>query len=485
MSDDNDKKAASGAPVTDPDEGPGKGKAFFDRAKAVGTTGNYDYAIDMYIEGLKREPFNIAEHDALRKIALERKMKGGKPAGGLLGPKLPFKGKTPKEIFLNNEFLVAKDPGNPSFLLIMVRNALAMQLKELVLWSGTVLMQANKLSKTPKKDLFIELANIYEQIKEYSKASEALQGAVKLDPTNMDLIGRAKDLSAQETLAKGKYESGESFKGSIKDQEMTKQLLQEENLSRSTEYRTKALESARIEYEKDPTELQVITKYAKALEQMEDEDHENQAMALLKQAYEKTQIYRLKAFIGDIRMRQYKRTLRMLREAVKADPKDTTSIAQFKQTNKERLAYELAEYLERAEHMPTDLLVKYELGVRQWESGHFDEAIVAFQEAQQNPKHRVDALHFLGRSFLTQGMRHEAVETLRKSIDEYELAPTGDKKSKELHYWYARALEDDLQTPQAIEVYSKIIRWDIGYLDARKRLNELREKLGGEKPQSA
>ena len=70
-------------------EGPGKGKAFFDRAKAVAATGNYDYAIDMYIEGLNREPFNVEEHKQLRDTALRRKVSGGKAAGGLLGPKLP------------------------------------------------------------------------------------------------------------------------------------------------------------------------------------------------------------------------------------------------------------------------------------------------------------------------------------------------------------------------------------------------------------
>jgi len=111
---------------------------------------------------------------------------------------------------------------------------------------------------------------------------------------------------------------------------------------------------------------------------------------------------------------------------------------------------------------------------------------VAFQEAQNNPKHRVDALHFLGRSFLIQGMKPEAVDTLKRSIDEYDLASTGDKKSKELHYWYARALQANGQTKEAVDIYSKIIRWDIGFLDARKRMDELRKELegGGESPPS-
>ena len=50
-------------------EGPGKGQAYFTRAHTVADTGNYDYAIDMFIQGLLREPTNMAEHAALRDIA--------------------------------------------------------------------------------------------------------------------------------------------------------------------------------------------------------------------------------------------------------------------------------------------------------------------------------------------------------------------------------------------------------------------------------
>ena len=36
-----------------------KARVFFDQGKKVADTGNYEYAIDMYLEGLKRDPENI------------------------------------------------------------------------------------------------------------------------------------------------------------------------------------------------------------------------------------------------------------------------------------------------------------------------------------------------------------------------------------------------------------------------------------------
>jgi tetratricopeptide (TPR) repeat protein len=128
------------------------------------------------------------------------------------------------------------------------------------------------------------------------------------------------------------------------------------------------------------------------------------------------------------------------------------------------------------------MAIKYEYGTRLWEAHRFEEAVVALQEAQQNPKHRVDALHLLGRSFLQLGMAPEAVDTLKKSIDEYELAPTGDRKSKELHYWYARALEQNKQARDATVIYSKVVQWEMSFYDAKKRLNELRGALDGGNP---
>jgi tetratricopeptide (TPR) repeat protein len=476
-----DKKGGTvaGAVVADPNEGPGKGKAFFDRGKSVANTGNYDYAIDMYIEGLNREPFNAAEHEALFRVGFERKLKGGKPAGGLLGPKLPYKGKSPKEALLNHQFLLAKNPSDISAMLAIVRNAAILEYKDVVMWSGNLLLQANKTSKSPKKDIFLEVSNIFKNMGEFEKASEAIRYALELDSNNQELIAQAKDLAAQETLKKGNYEKGEGFQKSIKNIEETRNLLQEENLAKSEEFRLKTLAAAEEEYKKNPKELQVISKYYKALVNMEDEQHENQAIEVLKQAYADTRVYRLKAAIGDIRMNQYARNLRLLRDAVKADPKDEESLRHFQELNRERLNFEIGEWKERAEHMPTDLAVKYQLGLRYWLAKQYDDAIVALQEAQQNPKHRVDALHYLGRAFLIQGMRPEAVETLKRAIEEYDLASTGDPKSKEIHYWCARALEENGNTAEAIDMYSKIIRWDIGYLDARKRLNDLRAKSEG------
>ena len=455
-------------------EGPGKGKAFFDRAKTVAATGNYDYAIDMYIEGLNREPFNLDEHKALRDVGFRRKVSGGKAPGGLLKPKLPYKGKTAKESMLNAAWMVAKDVGNIPMMQQYLRNAVAGEYRDVALWIGPILREANRTNKSPKFEIYMEMVETYKKMEEYKLALEAIQAAILMKPNDMNLAAEAQAIAALEVLQKGKYDKGGDFKDSIKDKDSTKKLAEEENLNRSEEYRTKAVAQAKEDYEKNPTEVQVITKYAKALRDMDDEAHEAVAMDLLQKSFEETKVYRFKAAIGDIRMKQFRRKIEVLREKIKANPDDKAPVHELELLRKERLAYELKEFEERTEHMPTDMGIRFEYGLRLYETARYDDAIVALQQAQNNPKARVDALHLLGRSFMAQKMIPEAVDTLKKSLDEYDLAPSGDKKSKEIHYWYARALEENKNIAEAVDIYSKIIRWEIGYRDARARLNALR-----------
>ena len=101
------------ANATNPHEGPGKGRAFFDRAKTVAATGNYDYAIECFVSGLAAWPDTVDEgHGPLRLVSMQRKQAGGKKAGMMETVKFPATGKDAVKAMLNAERLLSKDPGN-------------------------------------------------------------------------------------------------------------------------------------------------------------------------------------------------------------------------------------------------------------------------------------------------------------------------------------------------------------------------------------
>src|ERR1700676_3106626 len=95
-----------------------RAKVFFDRGKTVAGTGNYEYAIEMYIQGLAVDPENVEAHQVLREISLKRKASGGKDMGMFDKMKLP-KSKDEKQAMLNAEKLLAYSPGDTDRMLAL------------------------------------------------------------------------------------------------------------------------------------------------------------------------------------------------------------------------------------------------------------------------------------------------------------------------------------------------------------------------------
>ena len=461
--------ASSGTPSI---EGPGKGKPFFDRAKTVADSGNFDYAIDMYIEGLNREPTNIPEHEALRRVAMERKVRGGKAAGGFFGVKTPRKGKTPKDLMLNAEWLLAKDVSNIQHMLAFLRAARDGGYADVIRWFGPILRTANK--SKPKKEIAIGLKDMYRSIQDFTAAMDCLQDAIDMDPDDLDLLQEYKDLGAEATMKRGNFGAADTFKESLNDSEKTKDLLQEDALAKTREFRLKQVEQARLEYEAAPLDHRTIAKYSTALRGMEEESFEALATEVLTKAFAQTKTYQYKKSIDEIKMRQFNRALAPLKERVRFAPDDAAAKDRLRAHQLEQLQFELVALHDWSEHYPTDMGITYQYGLRLYLAKRYDDAIQTFQRAQTNPKHRVEALYYLGLSFDQQKMLPESAETLQRAVSEYELAESGTEVSKRLYYALARVYEQINRKTEAMNIYSKITQWDINYRDARQRLAALR-----------
>jgi hypothetical protein len=102
-----------------------KAKAFFDKAAKVAQTNNFDYAIDMYLQGLRYAPDALKEgHLPLCELALHRQGKGGKKPTMMEKVKR-MRGKTPLEQMLNAEYLFVRDPEHVPYAEAMLKAAVA------------------------------------------------------------------------------------------------------------------------------------------------------------------------------------------------------------------------------------------------------------------------------------------------------------------------------------------------------------------------
>jgi hypothetical protein len=96
---------------------------YFQRAAAIAAEGHLDYAIDLYLDGLRDDPGNIEAHQALRQVALLRKSRGGGDLSTIKKMKLRQPGANPVEDLINTEKLLAYDPGNRDWIAAAIRHA--------------------------------------------------------------------------------------------------------------------------------------------------------------------------------------------------------------------------------------------------------------------------------------------------------------------------------------------------------------------------
>jgi len=467
-----------------PARDPRKARPWFERAKTVADTRNYDYAIQCYIQGLAHSPDSINEHEALREVALKRKVAGGKPAGWK--NKSPVRGKSHVEKMLEAEYNFSMDPTAAGEALKVMEHAVAitkedddLDLTEVAFWIGDLVLEANRTSKKPSKQTYLKTRDLFVAIEAYDKAVEACAAAVQMDSENANLIRELRDLQAEATIHQSKLGEGGDFRESIKDADKQKALAQEDAIAATGDALDEQIARLRKEYEDAPEDTTRLGKLVRALLQKEDKQHEDEAIKLLENAWETTGQYRYKMQIGDIRMKQFNRALREIRKKVEADPSNQQAREQMRRAALAQVKFELKEYQERVKNYPTDMGLRFQLGRRHLSMRNYDDAIAAFQEAQSDPKHRGAALRYLGEAFAAKGWFDEAIDTFRRGIDTHERSD--DKLALELRYDLMNALDQKARKEDAMEIAreaseiaSEIAQRDINFKDIRKRIDSLR-----------
>lgn len=126
----------------DDDRDRNRAKVFFARARSVADAGNFEYAIEMFIQGLKIDPENIPAHQELREISLKRKASGGRDMGMMDRMKLPKVGGD-IQTMLNAEKLLAYDPADNLRLLALLTTAKAAGMTRTAAWIWTILNRAS------------------------------------------------------------------------------------------------------------------------------------------------------------------------------------------------------------------------------------------------------------------------------------------------------------------------------------------------------
>ena len=445
----------------------GKGKAFFDRAVQVAETGNWDFAIEMYVEGLKREPGNIPQgHHPLREVALKRKALGGKNPG-MRDKAKSRPGKDLTENLAKGAYLLAKEPGSLTYMDLCVKCAQKLELPEVIRYYADRMFEHQKQDKTkPDRRVLELLINLFAQLEEYRRARQVCELALRAAPDDPKLNDWMHEMSAKEAIQKGKYEQDDrKFTDNIKDAAKQHDLLQKDSMTQRRDYLEQQVKKTRHEYEANPTVQGKIHALVDALLKFETTEAEAEAIAVLERAFKDTRAYQHKLRIGDVRIRQMSREYSRLKDA--GDTAGATEQAH------RQLDFEIAEFVERVENYPTDLTMRYELGRRYLIGGRFDEAIPLLQEAQRDARRHVSALNYLGQAFVGRNMLPEACDTYQRALR----AELTEDAVKKIRYNLGDVLERIGDFEKAQEEFSLVAQIDYNYKDVRTRLDRIRAEI--------
>jgi hypothetical protein len=120
-----------------------KADAFFERARIIAHTENFEYAIEVYIAGLGIAPDSLNVIRELRDVGLVRKARGGKDMGMFDRMKLP-RANDCKQKLLNGLNLMAYNPGDVTRLITVARASSECGYKDVAEWAANLIEAANR-----------------------------------------------------------------------------------------------------------------------------------------------------------------------------------------------------------------------------------------------------------------------------------------------------------------------------------------------------
>lgn len=461
-------------------------RKLFAHAKKAEDTRNYDYAIELYVQGLAHWPDAIDEGlKKLRVVATARRMQGGKAASFLAKRKYPTNGKD-AAVNLNNALhLFGLDPSDLSFMEQLLDLAVKARCDHVGQWICPILTEslsrAKKLSSNHYQticDRMIEMGRLAREFGNDDGAMEIFRANVSAaqvwrrhHPDSSEAHRAESSASGELTIVKGRFDSGSSFTGSLEDGDKQRDIHDSQKSVTTVDRHQQLIDVARRDWEQNPTIANKLLKLVELLTRTNDDAREKEAVKLLEDEFAASGTYVYRARADDLRVRKLRRERDDIARELTKHPNDEELKDQLAAQEKKLIEVELRVYRERLLHYPTDLKLKFELAIRLFRLGQYDEAIPLLQQSRSDGRVRTHSRLFLGRCFFQKHFYDQAVDVLRQGIEE---SPSRtDKVFLDLNYWLARGLESSNAPDDARKAYGEIIQIDYNYRDARQRLERL------------
>lgn len=441
-----------------------KGKSAFDRK-------NFDYAIAIFNEVLKKEPGFYDCREALRASQFAKCGGGGGFFKKMLsqGTSQPLLAKGQVELMKNAasamataESVLNSDPNSTAAHKLLADAAMQMELPKTAILSLEIAVKNAPKDEEIKKDL----ARAYSAAGQGSKAEDIFAELMRLHPNDLKLVQELKDISAQKTLTEGGYEALSSGTGSyrdiLKDKDQAVQMEQESRQVKSEDVATRMLREYESRLELEPKNLKLLRNIAEIYDQQKDYDKALESYQRIIDQEGNTDAS-LQKVIAETKIKRWNYAIEQIDAQAPGGPE------KIKEIEAERNAFLMAETQARAERYPNDLIIRFELGKLYFQAGKIGEAIKEFQKAQNNPSKRLASLSYLGQCFAARGMNDLAATSLQTALKE---KPVMDEEKKEMIYALGVILDKMGKKEESMNQFKEIYAVDAGYKDVSDRVEK-------------
>ena len=446
-------------------------RAIFQKGNDALLRENYDYAVDLLTQVMEREPAFYEGRKALRAAQAKKAGGGGgffkKAWSSASSSPLVAKGqialrRNPVEALAIGEQILNSDPNSSGGHRLIAEAAVALDMPRTAVMSLDMLFRNSPKDKT----IAIQYANMLAEIGEARRAEKILMDLQNAMPSDPELNQALKDLSARKTLSEGGYDALADGKGSYRDilrNEKEAVSLEQANRSQKTEDQGKNLIAeyeARLKTE--PNNVRLMRNIAELYTEKKQYDLALQFYEKIKASDAGAADASIDAAIALTKTRRFENQIEKLDATA---PDYTDKVAQI---NAEKQAFRIAECQKRVEKFPTDLAIRYEMGVLYFEAGKIGEAIQEFQKSKTNPNKKLASMNYLAQCFAKRKMYDLAAKTFQEAIKE---KPVFDEEKKDLIYNLGTVLEAMEKKDEAIEQFKLIYEVDSAYRDVAARVD--------------
>ena len=430
---------------------------------------NFDYAIAIFQQVLQREPAFLECRQALRAGQIKKvggstgffkKMLGGASNSPLIAKAQMAKSR-PVEAMVIAEQILENDPQGSTGNKILAESAMAAGLPKTACFAYEILL------KTAPKDYELGMAfgAALGASGQNDKAEANYVELMRVYPQKGEISAALKNLSARQTLNEGGYEAladgTGSYRDILKNKDEAVKLEQEARAVKTDDVAGNLIADYESRLVHEPRNLKLVRSVAELYAQKKDYDKSLEYYERIR-ASEQGADASLEKAISEIVLKRFDQLLSQL------DAANPDHAAQIEQIKGERAGFQLDEIKKRAERYPTDLQIKFDLGLLFYQLGKFNEAMAEFQKAQANPQRRLQAMAYFGQCLAAKGMNDMAARKLQEALKE---KPGFDDEKKELIYMLGSVLEKMGKKEEAIEQFKQIYENDMGYKDVAAKVD--------------